>query len=313
MASSSSAAGAAGGGRGGRGGGPPEVIQVCSACEGDLGTGPHCSHLLCQPCCLLAQINNGTTCSVHEPTDSSAHSSTGSSTSSKRLRENISRHESQTILKTHFKDAQWLNITSPQLVFCPRSLLLLELKNESAGTNLVQRKSDTWLATHSRFKYDAAEVRSLTTQVIRILSRDNAVQDPVDAVELLREPLKRMYAMIHVRSKAGAAGMNTFLERTAEEEEVPQDYASALPAAMAAGRRAWARRADEDAAAGNTDSLADQRGGGRGRGRGGRGRGRAGRGGGGVAQGGSGNQGTTPTPNGGSGGASANTSTNVTG
>lgn len=258
---------------------PPEdpPSTTCAACEANLPSGPPCSLALCEACCLLAQQNNGMTCSLHEPSDSSSSAGSGSSTSSKRMRENITRAQAIAIMKEHFKDAVWLNITSPQLMFCPRSLALMELKNEQAGCNLVQRKVDTWMATHSKFQDNASEVTSLARQVMLIIGREGFVQDPLDAVNLLKEPLRRMYALMIVRGKAGYVGMKTFLERSNEAEEVPDIYADVLPAALAAGRRAYAARREADeahndasGAAGNAGASATLRG----RGGGGRFRGR---------------------------------------
>ena len=242
----------------------------CESCSRPFPRSDICPHNLCADCCRGAQITNGITCEHHldQEVDGLLHQG-------RHPRLPPTRPSALRTVDQSYPNYKFLSVASPLLIFSPPSLVKYELKNPSAGVNLLQRKVDDWMTTHARFP-EASEIRSLSKQVLQILGREHTIEDPVDTIDMLKEPLRRMMAIMYVRARAGYAGMKAFLDKTADEEEVPEEYQDALTASLAIGRRARANAREAEnaaaAAAGPGDQTGGQQGGGgRGRGRGGRG------------------------------------------
>jgi hypothetical protein len=115
---------------------------------------------------------------------------------------------------------------------------MYELRSPGRGVDLVNRHADTWLANHSRFQDDVAVVRSATKTITKLLTTPLLQIDPVEVLDLLKEPLLRFTEKIYVRSHFGHAGAKTFAAKARDVDELPDGLEGALSSAASAGARA---------------------------------------------------------------------------
>lgn len=232
---------------------PVTTMSRCVACRTE-DQDVSCDHQLCETCCLLAQSENGVDCSTHDKDEVVDVPPFGSASAVRRSL-GIPQDPAE-VLKKHIGDKKVLTITSPLLVFCPHSLMLYELRSRQRGIQLVLSKTDLWMSTHGRYP-EAAEVRTLTKIIVSLLGSHLIRDDPVEMLSILREPILKYTALVHVRGTAGAAGMRTFLAKTAADVENPDDWKEALSAACAAGARARREAVTRDDVGGRGGASGD--------------------------------------------------------
>ena len=183
----------------------PECLGIVAA---------SCSHGMYAACCRIAQDANGIVCDEH------LVSSGGSSSSDSVVGSDGPAADPILQLRDHIGDKRVLGITSPMLAGCAHSLLLYELGHENRGIELINRKTDTYVATHIRFKDDCQTAANFAKIISKLLADTVLRRHPLHLLDLLRLPLRLHFAIVYVHGNLGYAGSRTFLAR-ADETDPP--------------------------------------------------------------------------------------------
>ena len=260
-----------------------DAVTKCSICGGD--DSDICRHKLCETCCHEAQsVENVDACTAHgspSDDDDSDHGEDGGGGERKQHGGGGDKEMSEAQLRVKqlqlMKDAlptyRFVGVTSPWLAYDAPSLVAHELRTGAVGRayELVQKKVELWQVLYRRSPQNA-DVESYLKQTGEILER-GVPGDPMDTVRLLKEPLKRLCALIHVRAQTGKAGVREF-EKKLQVEDVPTGYVGASEAATAAAakvREEWSKRRreehDDSDGGGRRGSRGGRKWGDRGRGR----------------------------------------------
>ena len=186
---------------------------------------PKCTHHMDEPCCKLAQLAQGVPCDEHDaPTDHDDHQSSGDDSDEPKELE----------LPEGFKI---LRATNPKMISCAYSMISLQQATASAA-ELLDRKIDLWLTTHSKWIRDADEVEHLRMIAINTLVSPLVTTHPNDLIPILAPALRRIFSHIYVRPNYGVEGMKAYETTLIAEEEDPDGQQDALAAAVAAHKKA---------------------------------------------------------------------------
>ena len=224
-----------------------------------------CTDHLCGECCRQAQLYNGTVCEEH-PFDHGGDDGGSGTTLG-------GRETPSAMIRRHIGERKILSVTSPLLFGCAHSLLIYELEFPGRGVDLIARKAEGYRTTHQKYPDDCAQVVNYAKMITQLLTCTILRHRPIILLNLIRLPLRLLYAIVHVRATQGLAASRVFASKTDEVDDVPDDYVAAMPATAAAASRAHKERRERYAQQHEGEDGAD--GGGRGNpGRGGHPRGR---------------------------------------
>ena len=210
---------------------PLKKCKHCEACSEDRHEG--CIHGMCglKTCggCQTAQSAQGLPCQVHEPPEDEAEADDGAS-------------DAETVTEALDLPANFklLNSTNPKLISCAYSMLDLQQRTAGAA-ELLDRKVDLWLTTHSRFKRDADEVEHLRSIALATLTSPLVSTRPNELGPILSPTLRRLFSHVFIRPKYGTEGMEAYEAKLRAVDEDPEGHSEALLAAVSAFERGQRR------------------------------------------------------------------------